>query len=98
MTVEMTATVVGDETILLDGHTLVGKGEVADALKLALENDPGFILVIGSGTTAHYKGTGMVIYASQRAGVPIENLRWTLDDGEIVTFEELKARNSMPSM
>ena len=98
MTVEMAATVLDDETILLNGRTLVGKIEVADALKLALENYPGFILVIGSSPTQHYKGIGTIIYASQRVGVPIENMRLTMDDGEIVSFEELKTRNSMTSM
>lgn len=98
MTVEITATVMDDETILLNGQTLVGKNEVADALKLAMENNPGFILVIGSRPTEHYKGIGTIIYASQRVGVPMENMRLTMADGELVTFAELKARNSMTSM
>jgi hypothetical protein len=98
MTLEITAIVLDDETILLNGQTLVGKNEVADALKLALENNPGFILVIGPRPTEHYKGIGTIIYASQRVGVPIENMRLTMDDGELVTFEELKARNSMTPM
>jgi hypothetical protein len=98
MTVEIIATVLDDEKILFDGHTLFGKDEVADALKLALENDPGFILVIASKPSGHYKGIGTIIYAGQRVGMPIQNMRLTMDDGELVTFEELKARNSTTSM
>jgi hypothetical protein len=91
---QIRAVVVDDETILLDGQTLVGQDEVADALRSALERDPDFSLVIGSTPAEHYKGIGTVIYASQRVGVPVENLRWTKDDGEVVSFDELKARNS----
>jgi hypothetical protein len=55
-------------------------------------------LVIESTPTGHYRGIGTVIYASQRAGVSVENLRWTMDDGTAVSFEELKARNSTSSI
>ena len=98
MTVEIKAIVLDDETILLNGQTLFGENEIADALKLALENNPSFILVIGPRPTEYCKGIGTIIYASQRVGVPIENMRLTMDDGELVTFEELKERNSMTSM
>lgn len=30
-------------------------------------------------------------------GVSVENLRWQMDDGEIVSFDELKARHPAPS-
>jgi hypothetical protein len=95
---QITAVVVDDETILLDGRTLVGKDEVANALRSILESDPNFILLIGSMPTEHYKGIGTIIYASQRAGVPVQNLRLTMDNGEVVTFDELRARNPTPSM
>jgi hypothetical protein len=45
-----------------------------------------------------YKGIGKVIHASQRVGVPVENLRYTTGDGEVVTFDELRARNATPSV
>ncbi|MEW6022695.1 MAG: hypothetical protein AB1807_11210 [Pseudomonadota bacterium] len=93
---QITAVVVNDETILLDGRTLTGKDEVAIALKSALECDPNFTLVIRSASTGHYKGVGTIIYASQRIGMPVENLRWQMDDGEIVSFDELRARNPTP--
>lgn len=92
------AIVVNDETILLDGSKLVGMDEVANALKAALEDDPSFILVIGSEPNEHYKGIGTIIYASQRVGVPVENLRWTMDNGDVITFDELKARSSTQPM
>lgn len=95
---QILAVVVNDETILLDGRTLVGMDEIANALGSALENDPNFILVIGSEPTENYKGIGSIIYASQRVGVPVENLRWTMDNGDVLTFDELKARNPRPSM
>ena len=95
---QIMAVVVDDETILLDGRTLVGKDAVANALGAALQSDPNFILVIDSKPTQHYKGIGTIIYASQRVGVPVENLRLTMDDGEVVSFDELRARNPGPSM
>ena len=94
---QITAVVVDDETISLDGRTLAGMDELANALGSALERDPNFILVIESTSTEHYKGIGTVIYASQRVGVPVGNLRLTMDDGEVLSFDELKARNSTPS-
>jgi hypothetical protein len=93
---QITAVVVDDHTILLDGRKHIGMDELANALGSALENDPNFTLVIESTPTEHYRGIGTVIYASQRAGVPVENLRWTMDDGAVVSFDELKARNSTP--
>lgn len=94
----LVATVVNDETILLEGHTFVGIDEVAAALKSALEDDPGFVLVIGSEPNENYRGIGTIIYASQRVGVPVENLRWTMDDGAVLNFEELEARNARQPM
>jgi hypothetical protein len=98
MSNQIVAIVVNDETISLDGRTFVGMDELANALKSALEDDPNFVLVIGSEPTENYKGIGTIIYASQHAGVPVENLRWTMNDGDVVTFDELKARNSKSSM
>lgn len=92
-----TAVVLDDQTILLDGRKLVGMDALASALRSKLESDPHFTILIESTPTAHYRGIGTVIYASQRAGVPVENLRWTMDDGAIVSFDELKARNSAAS-
>jgi hypothetical protein len=93
---QITALVVDDETILFDGRTLTGKDEVADVLRSALERDPNFILVIRSTSTGHYKGIGTLIYTSQRVGVSVEKLRWQMDDGEIVSLDELRARNPTP--
>ena len=90
---QITAAVIDEQTIELDGHTLVGMDEVADALASALQRDPNLILVIASRPTEHYKGIGTVIYASQRAGMPVENLRLTTDEGEVVSLGELRARN-----
>ena len=91
---QISAVVVDEMTILIGGRTLVGMDEVADALASALQNDPNFILLIESRPTEYYKGIGTVIYASQRVGVPVENIRWTTDDGDVVSFGELKDRNS----
>jgi hypothetical protein len=92
------AVILDDETILLDGRKLIGQDELAEALGLALQGDPDFILVIEPAENDHYKGTGKVIYASQRVGVPVENLRYTMEGGEVVSFDELRARNSGPSV
>jgi hypothetical protein len=90
----ITVDVVDDETVVFDGRTLTGKDEVADALRSAITNDPDFTLVIRSTSTGHYKGIGMVIYTSQRVGVPVENLRLQMDDGQIVSLDELRAQQN----
>ena len=72
MSKQITAKVVDDQTILLDGNTCIGKDEVAHGLRSALERDPNFTLVIRpTSSSGHYKGIGTVIYASQRVGVPV---------------------------
>ena len=90
MPTQISAIVVDDTSILIGGRSLVGMDEVADALTSALQDDPNFVLLIESRPTEHYKGIGTVIYASQRAGVPVENIRWTTDDGRVVSFGELQ--------
>jgi hypothetical protein len=91
------AVIVDDDTTLIDGRQLPGQDEVGDALASALRDDPDFILVIEP-KDGCYKGTGKVIYASQRVGVPVENLRYTMENGEVVSFDELRARNPAPSV
>lgn len=83
MSSQIVAIVVNDEIILLDERTLVGQEEVANVLKSALAEDPNVVLVIKSGPTENYKGIGTIIYASQRAGVPVDNLRWTMDNVDV---------------
>lgn len=95
---QIKAVIVDDDTILIDGRKLVGQDALAEALRSALRSDPNFILVIEPTKNTHYKGTGKVIYASQRVGVPVENLRYTTEDGDVVTFEELRTRNPAPSV
>jgi MoxR-like ATPase len=97
MSNQKTAVIVDDETILFDGREQVGKEEIANALKSALESDPNFILVIGSRPTEHYKGIGTVIYASQRVGIPVENIRFTTETGQVVSLDELRAQASSSS-
>ena len=93
---QITALVVDDETILLDGQKLTGMDEVANALRAALERESDCVLVIESISPDYYRGIGIVIYASQRIGVPMESLRLRMADGEVISFDELRARNSTP--
>lgn len=92
------AIIMDDETVVIDGRKLVEKDEIAEALESALQSDPNFILVIEPMKNEYYRGTGKVIYASQRVGIPVENLRYTTENGEVVTFDELQARNSASSV
>jgi hypothetical protein len=94
---QIKAVILDNETISIDGRTLTGIDQVAEALGSALDSDPDFMLVIEPMEHANYKGIGTVIYASQRVGVPVENLRYTLENGEVLTFAELQARNPPPS-
>ena len=88
------AIVLDDDTISIDGRTLVEGAELAAALRSAMQRDPGMILIIEPRKTDDFKGIGKVIYASQAAGVPVESLRFTMEDGEVLTFGELRARHS----
>lgn len=73
MNKQIKAVIIDPETILIDGRTLVGTDEVVEVLRSALQSDPNFTLVSGSIKIEYYKGTGTVIYASQRVGVPVGN-------------------------
>jgi biopolymer transport protein ExbD len=92
MRTQIKAVVADDDTIYLEGQKLVERNELVDALKSAVESDPDLILVIEPQQPESYKGIGKVIYASQFAGVPVGSLRFTVQDGEVVSFAELQAR------
>ena len=92
MAKQIKAVVANDDTIYLEGLELVERGALVDALKAAVQSDPDLILVIEPQQPESYKGIGKVIYASQFAGVPIESLRFTMQDSEVVSFAELQAR------
>ena len=84
--------IADDDDIRIGGERFSQKPEVSVFLERILADDPDVILVIEPASSSLYKGIGKVIYASQSAGVPIENLRYKLENGEIVTFDELKSR------
>jgi len=92
MAKQIKAVVADDDTIYLEGLELVERGALVDALKAAVQSDPDLILVIEPQQPESYKGIGKVIYASQFAGVPVGGLRFTMQDGEVVSFAELQAR------
>ena len=94
MTNQIKAVIVDDDTISIDGRKLVEGAELAAALKSAMQRDPGMILIIEPRKPDDFKGIGKVIYASQAAGVPVDNLRFTMEDGEVLTFGELRARHA----
>ena len=91
---QIKAVIVDDETISIDGRTLLDRDALVDALGSALQRDPGVILVIAPQKNEYYKGIGKVIYASQYVGFPVENLRYTMEDGDVVSFDELRARSA----
>jgi len=86
------AVIPDNETILIDDRKLVEIEELAEVLKSALQKDPNLVLVIAPMRSDYYKGIGKVLYASHRVGVPLENLRYAMENGEVVTFDELRAR------
>ena len=69
-----------DETICIDGRILAGSAELVDAFRSALLDNPNVTLVIEPVKAEYYAGVAKVIYASQRAGVPVENLRYAAGD------------------
>jgi hypothetical protein len=89
---QIKAVIVDDEMISIDGRTLLDQDALVDALRSALQRDPGVILVIAPQKDEYYKGIGKVIYASRHVGLPIENLRYTMENGDVVSFDELRAR------
>jgi biopolymer transport protein ExbD len=68
--------VADNETICIDGRQLTGNTELVDALRSALQTNPNVALVIEPVKAEYYAGVAKVIYASQRVGVPVENLRY----------------------
>jgi biopolymer transport protein ExbD len=68
--------IADDETICVDGRTLAGNAELVDAFRSALRHNPNVTLVIESVKAEHYAGVAKVIYASQRAGVPVANMHY----------------------
>ena len=88
--------IVDDDTISINGRTLVEKDALVEAMRSAVQDDPGLILVIEPKNAEDYKGIGRAIYASQHAGVPVANLRLTREDGEVVSFDALGTRKPAP--
>jgi hypothetical protein len=68
--------VTDDETISIDGRLLAGNAELVDALRSALRDNPNVALMIEPVKAEYYTGVARVIYASQRAGVPVENVHY----------------------
>jgi hypothetical protein len=97
MTNQITAVILDDETISIDGQVLADNAALIDALRSALQRDPHVIVVIEATKSDYYRGIGKVIYGSQRVGVPVENLRYTSEDGHVVSFDELRARHPAPT-
>jgi biopolymer transport protein ExbD len=91
---QIKAVITDDETISIDGRTLLDRDALVDALRSALQHDPGVILVIAPQKNEYYKGIGKVIYASQAVGFPVENLRFAMEDGDVVSFDELQAQSA----
>jgi hypothetical protein len=92
MAKQIKAVVADDDTVYIDGQQLTERTSLVDALVSAMQSDPDVIVVIEPLQPESYKGIGKVIYASQYAGVPVGSLRFTMPDGEVVTFDELRAR------
>ena len=78
----LTAVVLDDQTVLLDGRKLAGADEIAEAISLLLQSVPNFVLMIEGTPEKHYEGIGTVIYGSARAGFELENLRYSWNDDE----------------
>lgn len=72
--------VTDDETISIDGRLLAGNAELVDALRSALRDNPNVALVIEPVKVEYYAGVAKVIYASQRAGVPVESVHYASFD------------------
>jgi len=73
--------IVDDETICIDGRELAGKTDLVDAFRSALRQNPNVALVIEPVKAEYYKGIAKVIYASQYAGIPVENLHYAQETG-----------------
>lgn len=76
MSRHITAIIVDDDTISINGQQLCGMGQVGDALAAARLQDPDLVVVIEAANPGHYKGIGTVIYASQRAGIAGDRVRY----------------------
>jgi hypothetical protein len=93
MGTQLNAVVIDDDTIFIEGRILSEQSALVDLFRSAVASDPGLLLVVSPRTDEHFKGIGKVIYASQRAGVPVANLRYRSEDGKVLTFDQLRARD-----
>lgn len=82
MSSRIEAAVVNSDTIVIDGQVCSGKAAVGNALEAALARDPTVVVMIKADNPADYQGIGMVIYASQRAGIAPDNVRFVAGDGD----------------
>lgn len=89
---QLKAVILDDESVAIDGRTLVANDEIVAAITAALQRDPDIVVVIDPIKPGAYKAIGKVIYGSQRAGVPVANLRLTTPDGAVVTIGDLQAQ------
>lgn len=93
---QITAVILADETVSINGQVLADNAALIDALTSALRRDPHVIEVIEAATSGYYRAIGKVMYGSQRVGVPLENLRYTSEHGHVLTFDEVRARHPAP--
>ena len=78
----LTAVVLDDQTVMLDGRKLAGTDEVAEVIGVLLQSVPHFVLMIDGMPEKHYEGIGKVIYGSSRAGFELDNLRYSWKGSE----------------
>ena len=86
------ARISGDEKIHINGQLLREKHEIVTVLQKIFDLNPEIILVVNPEKEEYFRGIGKVIYASQFVGISSENLRYSMANGETVTFDELHSR------
>ena len=91
---QLRVVIVDDETIEVAGRTVGEQAELTTLFVAAFEQDPSMLLVMVPRSTELFKGIGKVIYASQRAGVPVDHLRFSDVDGELLSLDALRARHA----
>jgi hypothetical protein len=84
--------ITGQENVMLEGVAYQEKEKLSEKLREHFSENPDAWLLVSPVEEEFYRGIGMVLYAGHSAGISAEKLRYRTQSGEIISFEELKAR------
>jgi len=85
------AIIPDDETVQINGISLRDRSGLTSLLKNILADNPDTVFVIEPEQRNYYRAIGMFIYASQFAGISVDNIRFKVENGEVIPISQLAA-------